>query len=82
MAYDTWGGSWGSSWGTSWTVESGAGSTVIIFNGIVRAPSQGVSRPMVTITDAGGGTYNVTITAGVGSEEVSEVSYLVDGDPV
>tara|TARA_R110000868_G_scaffold149339_2_gene371779 strand:- start:5147 stop:5422 length:276 start_codon:yes stop_codon:yes gene_type:complete len=65
----------------------GGGSTVLVFSGVSRAGGltgfSGLSSPVIALTDAGGGTYNVTITHqlhGEKSDTVSDISYLIDGN--
>lgn len=64
----------------------GGGSTVVFFNGVSMAPTfTGVSKKTITLSDAGGGTYNVTKTSTVSDEKSDSVmkeTYTVDGDPV
>lgn len=85
----SWGTSWGTSWGDSWgtTGGGGGGSTVLFYNGVSMAGSVtqhgGISRPQVSLTDAGGGTYNVTKKYeeyDFKADGVNRETYLIDGE--
>lgn len=63
------------------------GQVVTFFNGVSRAPGghQGVTRPIVHLTDSGGGFYSVTIVSGAANtkdDSVMDETYLIDGEPV
>lgn len=65
----------------------GGGSTVIFFSGVSQAGGvsshQGVSRPNIALTDAGGGKYNVTKThhpEDFTEASVSRITYIIDGE--
>lgn len=63
------------------------GSTVVFFRGVSTADGvtnhQGVSKPTIVLTDAGGGTYTVTKThkpeGNFKADSVSKETYLIDG---
>jgi hypothetical protein len=65
-----------------------AGATVILFQGVSSADGptrhQGISRPTIILTDAGGGFYTVEKTYQVSGnfnpESVSAETYLIDGE--
>lgn len=66
---------------------TGAGSTVNFFNGVTASDGimqfHGICEPFLTLTDAGGGTYNVDKTYEVRStqgDSVVDETYLVDGN--
>lgn len=85
---DVWGNSWLDSWNGSWKQASGGGSAVVFFNGVSMADGashhQGISRPTVQLTPAGGGTYTVTvehrISGNLNPGMVNAESYLIDGE--
>ena len=66
----------------------GGGSTVTFFTGVSVADGvthfKGISRPTVTLEDAGGGTYTVTKTHELSGEfnpdSLSRETYLIDGE--
>jgi hypothetical protein len=70
------------------TLGGGGGSTVIFFNGVSTAPGvsyhKGISRPTISLADAGGGTYTVTkthsLSGNLKGDRVSAESYLIDGE--
>ena len=71
----------------AWRGASG-GSTVQFFTGVSTALGltyfRGMSRPTVQLSDAGGGTYNVTKTHSVAGDlkpsSVNKETYLIDGE--
>lgn len=71
----------------TWTDAPASGSIVLIYSGVSKADGlsqhQGISRPIVQLADAGGGTYTVTKVAGISNmkaDSVTEHTYLIDGD--
>lgn len=71
----------------TYTPVGGGGSTVLFFNGVSMVGAvtqhQGVSRPNVTLTDAGGGSYTVTKTHeeyDFKSDGVNRETYDIDGE--
>lgn len=70
-----------------WGNPAAGGSTVLFFNGVSAAGSVtqhgGVSKPNITLADAGGGTYTITKTYSVYDfkpEGVNRETYKIDGD--
>lgn len=71
----------------TYTPAGGGGSVVIIYNQQAMAGGitlhKGVSRPNIALSDAGGGTYNVTKDyneSDFKSDSVSRETYLIDGE--
>ena len=66
----------------------GAGSTVIFFQGVSTANGvtyfKGVSRPTISLADAGGGTYTVTktheLSGDLKPDALHRETYLIDGE--
>lgn len=67
-------------------IDGGAGDIVTFFSGISKADGvtqhSGISGPTIQLADAGGGTYNVTITYEIYAEtddSISDTTYLING---
>lgn len=72
----SWGNSWSSSWGNSWgTIGGGGGVTVTFYSGLSKAPIPGLSINQITLADAGGGTYTVTVTNTVSQNKTDSPNY-------
>jgi hypothetical protein len=74
----SWGSSWGNSWGTSWGDPGGGGGGVTVtFHRGLSSPELGansLSEIVHALTDAGGGTYTVTVTTTVSVDKVGSLS--------